>query len=130
MIDAEARISSKEHNEHLSARQSCIQTIVRFLLVCPALLENHAHIADSEVAWPAVTDTFLYELATCLAHPAQVIGSRKTNSLILWQRSAQGSLFVTRRIRAANDASSKGMLPGSNRANFLNCMAVRQSTKQ
>src|SRR5215831_18580198 len=90
MIDAEARISSKEHNEHLSARQSCIQTIVRFLLVCPALLENHAHIADSEVAWPAVTDTFLYELATCLAHPAQVIVSRKNNSLILWQRVCPG----------------------------------------
>src|SRR5439155_7329835 len=33
-------------------------------------------------------------------------------------------------MRAANDVSSKGALRGSKRANFLNCMAVRHSTKQ
>src|SRR5215831_2631322 len=90
MIDAEAGISSKENNEHLSARQSCVQAIVRFLLVRRALLKNHAHIAESEVAWPAVTDTLLYELATCLAHLPHVVVSRKNNSLILWQRVCRG----------------------------------------
>src|SRR4029077_9248166 len=85
VIDAETRVSSKEANEHLPARQSCIQTSVRLLLVSGALLKHHASIADSEVAWPAVADVFLKNFATCRGHLPQILVSRKNDSLIFWQ---------------------------------------------
>src|SRR5215469_10896253 len=85
MIDAEAGIRSKESDKHLPARQGCVQTSVSLLLIAGTLLEHHAHIADSEVARPAVADAFLYKLATCLAHFSQILVSRKNNSLIFRQ---------------------------------------------
>src|SRR5438552_14277946 len=85
MIDAKTRVRGEKANEKLPARQSCIQTSVSLLLIPGALLKNHAGIADSEVAWPAMADLFLYKFPTCLAHFPQILVSRKNNSLIFRQ---------------------------------------------
>src|SRR5438552_5866503 len=56
VIDAETGVRSKKTNKQLPALQSCIQMSVSFLLVSGALLKNHAGIADSEIAGPAMAD--------------------------------------------------------------------------
>src|SRR5882724_68116 len=109
VIDAETGVSSKEANKQLSARQSCIQTSVRLLLVPGALLKHHASIADSEVTWPAMSDVFLENFATCLGHLPQILVSRKYGSLIFWQRLCPSRLVCD----SANAGSQRRIIQGS-----------------
>ena len=86
VVDGETGKSSKKADKQLPTRQGCVQMSVGLLLIPGARLKNHAGIADSEIAGPAMTDVQLHKFATRLAHFPQVFVARKNNSLILWQR--------------------------------------------
>src|ERR1700720_2854072 len=85
MIDAETGESSKKAGKQLPTRQGCVQMSVGRLLIPGARLKNHAGIADSEIAGPAVTDVQLHKFATRLAQFPQIFVPRENNSLIFRQ---------------------------------------------
>src|SRR4030095_5718179 len=77
VIEAQLGIRRKKNNEYFAARQSGVQPVVGSLLVCRALLEDHPHVANAKVAWPAMADACLHGFATSFAQLPQVLISGK-----------------------------------------------------